>query len=562
MAPTAARAAASAYVQLGRDAAIAAPTVVLSASISLDRSDNVLVASDGWYRPVGPADASVHIEIDGQRISDDSLIDWRGSTNLEPHSFDAIGAANLPAGAHTITLVADSPAGQYVIGRGANLSVMIHPADHVQVSELGADTRRFDFTTAGVVTATDGSVTGAPAPHTAVLTQSIAALNAPIVALGSLRAYQDGGAGDAMAGIYADGQNLGNGAANWSVNDLFSGAELQAPMYTHALIPATAAPRQVSLDATEFPWNPNQNGGEDPVMYRIGAGARLVTLWGGLDFYGAASSSDRVNDWYDYIGIGADHPYGNVPPTGTDVPIATTALSIPPGRTGTVFFSAQTRVQGDSADSGGQASLWISIDGARVGSTAVQQLSYPNSDSQRTLTASYLATALSPGVHQIQVFARADGSFKHLAVTADAPLIYFGHLSSPPPPIAALLGVDLSHTARRLRVSSSGAVTIVLRCAPSGPGAVPPACRVRIVLDTVRTNARRQRRSLQRLAARTVTLGIGRYTRIRLRLPRRALHALGARRAPAVLTSFVLGQTPPHIAEKLVVLVGPLPRRH
>jgi hypothetical protein len=115
-------------------------------------------------------------------------------------------------------------------------------------------------------------------------------------------------------------------------------------------------------------------------------------------------------------------------PLGTDVPLARATVTIPPLGDGTVLFSAKSRVQGDSADGGGTVSIWLTIDGRRVGSVGVQRLASPFCESQRSISASYLAAgagALSPGPHVVEVHGRADGDFIHLSLVRDLPLVWF-----------------------------------------------------------------------------------------------------------------------------------------
>lgn len=72
--------------------------------------------------------------------------------------------------------------------------------------------------------------------------------------------------------------------------------------------------------------------------------------------------------------------------------------------------------------------LGISVDGVPQGSVGVQQIVLGSSNSQRTLSASYLAQGvhrLSPGPHTIQVWVQASGSFVHVVAFRDLPLLYF-----------------------------------------------------------------------------------------------------------------------------------------
>jgi hypothetical protein len=54
---------------------------------------SLFVHSDGGYSPNDPNTmASVYIKVDGKQFSNDSIIDWRGSSVASQHSFNVIGA--------------------------------------------------------------------------------------------------------------------------------------------------------------------------------------------------------------------------------------------------------------------------------------------------------------------------------------------------------------------------------------------------------------------------------------------------------------------------------------
>ncbi len=409
----------SAYLTVSADTQVTGRVTLLSAPLLLGASDSVLVHSDGRYYPSGASvTASVHAEIDGVVVTNHAVIDWRASNNPQQHSFNVIGAATLGPGDHTVALVAEAIAGTFYVGAGSNLSVMVHPARDVVASSLASDSTEFAFTTNGVTP-------GTPAPHTPLLTYATTFQNEDTVALASARAYYGSGYGDAMLGLYLDGANPGNAASSWTVNDIWTGAETQAPLSCHAFFRSLDGAHTLSFDASEFPWGQQ---GEDTVKYKVGAGARAVFLRGDMVVRGSASQSSVVDNTIDYVGIGTSQNWPGVPSVGTDVRLVDAFFDVPVGHSGVIFFAAKTRVQGDSSDVGGTARLWIAIDGARVGATGVQQLASPDSISQRTVSASYLsagAGALPPGKHHVEVFGRADGSFIHLAMNKDLPLIWF-----------------------------------------------------------------------------------------------------------------------------------------
>jgi|GEM_PF-3063440 len=413
----------SSYASLPEDVTVSVDGTVLSTSVSLPSDAWVVVSSDGRYGPSGALAANVYITVDGGKVSNDSYIDWTHSTNPQQHCFNALGALVLDAGTHDVRLVADVIDGAFYVGSGTNLAVMVHPAEQVSVRVLGQDSAAFAYTTAGIG---DGT---AP-PHDPVAT-SVLALPVPtdVVALASGRSYHAGSGagtyGDAMWGIHLDGSYVGNAAGLWTVNDLWTGAETQAPMFLHAFLPSLAAGQHgLSLDASEFPWG----GDEDTVQYRVGAGTRLITLAGGMTVRGSAPISQAQYDTTDYVGIGTDQGWPGVPAVGTDVVLSSADFDVPPGHSGVIMFVAKSRVQGDPSDDGGTVSLRLKLDGSFVGPVGIQQLAYPDAVSQRTIATSYLsagAGALAPGHHTIQAVARADGSFVHLAMVKDLPLLWF-----------------------------------------------------------------------------------------------------------------------------------------
>jgi hypothetical protein len=300
---------------------------------------------------------------------------------------------------------------------------MIHPSDQLVAKSSLQDSQAFNYLTSG-------DNPGIATPHDPLLSASANLSSASdVVALASARVYHGGSGsgtyGDAMLGIYLDGSNPGNGQSTWSVNDIWTGAETQAPLFAHAFFASMPSGNHtVSFDTSEFPWT----GQEDTVVYTVGAGATFLVLRDGLTVRGSAPISQALNNSIDYIGIGTNENWPGVPAVSTDVELASSTFVVPPGHSGVVMFMAKSRVQGDSADAGGTVSLRLSLDGSFVGSTGIQQLKSPDSVSQRTISSSYLASgslALTPGSHTIKAIARAEGSFKHLAMNKDLPLLWF-----------------------------------------------------------------------------------------------------------------------------------------
>jgi hypothetical protein len=162
-------------------------------------------------------------------------------------------------------------------------------------------------------------------------------------------------------------------------------------VFTHALFPPRSPHSWVSLDATEFPWfdagGPLQNPIEDGARYFVRPTAALVVLSGGLRVYGAAPAlapghSDSNCTSLDYYCLASSSGFEGCEPVGSDVLIARSTVRVPAKRSGVVYFTAKTQVQGDNADPGGLVSLWLTVDGVRRGSTGVQEISAPSGVSQ------------------------------------------------------------------------------------------------------------------------------------------------------------------------------------
>lgn len=396
----------SRYLQLASDVTVSSSSYVLSVTVTFPEATQVLLQSDGRLVPYfGKAQVYMSLSVDSTDVGSSAVLDWVGSTNVQQHSYNTIGAVTVSAGTHTFALRAWSMNGvAFKVGSGSNLCVMANPAANVQVATLAADSQLFNFTTNGI---NDGT----PVPHTPILSLNVNNTSGPIIALGAARAF--GNDGDAMMRIYKNGASLSNAEAMWSVNDIWKGAELQAPLYTHAFINATGQ-HTISLDATEFPWE----GREDTVQYRMGGGSKLICLYGGMTVAGSVPVSTSYDSRWEWTNILANNTFE----------VASATINIPQGHNGVVMFTTKTRIQCDGSDAGGTVSLWITIDGNAVGSAGVQQIASPDGASQRSLCASYLAagsSALSAGNHTVKVYARADGSFKHPCIVKDLPLLWF-----------------------------------------------------------------------------------------------------------------------------------------
>jgi hypothetical protein len=421
----------SRYLELARGRKVRAPTTLLRSRLRLRQRDSVFVQSDGTFAPLDQgATGSVHVEIDGRRVSNESVIDWRGSTTPVRHSFNAIGATSLSKGVHDVKLVARPIAGAFTVSRSSNLSILVHPAMRVSVGRLGRKAGPFNFVTS------DRGGDGHRLPHS-TLVSVVADTRSPTVVLAAASARQAGGSGDAMLGIYLDRRHPGNSSSLWTVNDLNFRGEVQAPLYTQALLRDGARSSLVSLEATEYPWD--QPGapayGEDPVDYVVQPSARLIALSGDMYVAGKGKPARRATarlartvwDW-SCAGGDPNTRFRRCPLAGSDVQIASEEFAVPSRHSGVVMFAAKARAQAGPDDPGGAMKLWLVIDGKQRGSVGVQQLTAPATLGQRTISASYLAAGkhrLRPGKHEVEVHARVEGSFEGISLSRDVPLVWF-----------------------------------------------------------------------------------------------------------------------------------------
>ena len=313
----------SQYLELIGKRNIEERTTLLRATIRLSRADTVFFQSDGVYRPRGPSAANVYVAVNGGKSSNDSLIDWRTSEQPTAHPFDAVGALRLPAGRHTVELIAEpvswlplcvnhdctpvggaSPGGSFVV-EAANLSVLVHPATRVVSRVLGSDKGPFDFDTAGLLTP-DNKLTGPP-PFAQLLATSVERGHAA-VALGSGWLYAAAPiSSDAMLTFVVDGRHPGNGAASWANQDLWRGAETRGPLSTHTFLPRQPRVRQVALATVEFPWAPTWVPGQpdNPAVYSVATGTGMTVLSGGLTVAGSTTSSYDGSPNSSGIGVGS-----------------------------------------------------------------------------------------------------------------------------------------------------------------------------------------------------------------------------------------------------------------
>lgn len=424
----------SRYLELAADRIVVGRSgALLEATVDMPRAGWIYLQSDGVYAPLDAAQANVYITVDGKPASNDSIIDWRGSSAPNRHAFNAVGAVRVPAGTVRVALHARTVDGRAMVMAGANLSIVTTSATHVAEARLPAASAWLAFDTRD-------TPEGTPIPergrHT-LLTAAARNSTGPVVAMASGHSYVSTSPGDAMWGIYLNGRESPLDSATWSINDLFAlGAEAQAPMFAQALYLSPPRDSEVQLVASESPYYQPLMASTNAARYRVGADTRLVALSGGMRVVGRglAPGHDYAEKGrhrrYAYVCIGTNgfRPE-KCPPAGGDVVLGQGRACIPPGHNGVVMFSAKSRIQGDDADPGGKVTLRIRINGKDVGRASEQTLGpVPHSVSTRTIGASYLATgkrALAPGCHDVEAVARASGDFRNLSLNADLPLLWF-----------------------------------------------------------------------------------------------------------------------------------------
>ena len=418
----------SSYFSLTKDTRITTHNqTLLTANVLGEQS--VFLCADGGFQPLRASLANAFITVDGQKVSNDTVVNWNGSAAPVAHSFRAVAALRLGAGLHSVALVANG-SGDFVVGAGSNLSIMTNPAESIQSDVLKDDSAVIAINTPSLKNGVDAL------PFISIGDATIDVMaGEPIVLMGAGRSFYAGagrkGNGDAMWGLWIDGGEAPANNATYADNDMFEGAELQAPMFVQGLFELPEGKHRVTLGASAEPW-PSELG-VDGVRYRVGAGSRLIALHGGIKVAGhtvgidAAHESLRYNR-FPYQCIGSSKGWEGCPAIGEDVMVSSGTISVPDGHNGVVFISGMTRLQGDRHDKGGRFEMWLTVDGVKKGSVGVQQLSSPSAISTRTVAASFLATgdnSLSPGKHSVQLHVRATGDFVHLAITRNMPVVWF-----------------------------------------------------------------------------------------------------------------------------------------
>jgi hypothetical protein len=434
----------------------------VSTTVTLKQQSSVFVCSDGRVFP-GPGSASkprasLRLYIDGQPYGNETAIDWGmvAWSNTGQHCFNAIATEVLNAGNHVFEMraAASTPnASKYTVSE-ASISVLVDGADYLQSGDYGSSPnccQTYNYDVTSMISQFGCKLLGRQDTYGLLPFQAMIDIPFAIKKEETVYFMASGisdhslCAGDAMWCIAIDNTLPAspNNAfstyhrAQYTVNDLFVGAELEAPMYCQGrMIPGeTAWPGgsgTVSLVSSEFPYcfssgSPCQTN-QNPIQYTVNPTTTLVVLKGEMVVHGSANTllqTDPIQG-NEYVCInGTSSPTTFCFPMGTEVDVAQGILEVPQDHSGVVFFSAKVRCQAGSTNDKGSVFIWLEIDGVRVGGTGVQQLAL-GSDSQRTLTISYLAAennALTAGSHIVKLRSKCSGQFKHLLLHNDGSML-------------------------------------------------------------------------------------------------------------------------------------------
>jgi hypothetical protein len=247
-----------------------------------------------------------------------------------------------------------------------------------------------------------------------------------VLAAGTAAHVAGGPFGDALWSLQQDGRELAANEGSYADNDICQCAELQAPLALQGLLAPGLSDRgvRVSVGVGTEPWASKL--GADKLRYEVPAGATVVAL-GDLTDAGAltlvpAEPGGHVYR-FPYRCIASSHEWPGCPVVGATVSMGETTVAVPAHKAALV--SATLRVQGDGHDGGGRFEMWLTLDGNRVGTMAVQDLAAPSAVSTRTATAHALIDGGEAAqTHRIGLRVTATGDFLHLAVTRNLPLVW------------------------------------------------------------------------------------------------------------------------------------------
>jgi hypothetical protein len=176
----------SRYSQLPSDIEIVegATVPLLSSTIHTAFPTWIYLQSDGRYFPHGTAIASANVTIEGQTVSNGSIIDWRQSVARRQHSFNVIDSQYVSTGDHTIVLEAATIGAATFFGAGSNLFVLTDAATSVTNPTLSSHSQVFNLDTDH----TPEGTTLSPAGRATLISSPAGnAANTPVVAMDSGR---------------------------------------------------------------------------------------------------------------------------------------------------------------------------------------------------------------------------------------------------------------------------------------------------------------------------------------------------------------------------------------
>lgn len=404
--------------------------VIISYDVINDtnKTKKVFLQSDGrYFSKIATSVGSMRLVFDGKQVGNSSTIDWGSSSYPQQHSFNVIGIVSIPPGRHNIQLQAINmkPGGSFVVGAGTNLNILESTSRKMQMNILS---NRFGpVSTQAFLSNEDYSQQASIIPiHTFLGFNQVPLGHSAFLFSASLSHVDNGGTGDAMAGITLDGACPQYDQQSWTVNDIYHGAEMQSPIYSHALNLGHATVKTPQAFASVFPWIAQRV--PDPVEFTIDPGATLVSIEDPNILGSAVANTYVSSPCTTTISVCLGNGTG-CPSLGSKVVIAESIINIPSISDGIVMVMAKARGQPTSQDAvGGTLLLGISVDGLDVGSLGVQDISSFASDSQRTLTASHLFDyqhRLSAGQHKVQIWMKAIGFQKRVSTFLDLPLLFF-----------------------------------------------------------------------------------------------------------------------------------------
>ncbi|MEM7202877.1 MAG: hypothetical protein AAF628_21645 [Planctomycetota bacterium] len=382
-------------------------------TFTLSAPATLFVRADGHVLPTSwptAVTARVWISVDGSPASNASEVSWNRSIAPQPHTVNCVAGMTLNAGTHEVALEASSTDGTFRLD-GASMSVFVAPASQVQMRQTVTDTPEIFAVLPGP--RSSSRCAWGRLPYHSVLSLDMPTSDLPVFVFGSCHAFISRAAGDMMLGLFMPRsdervERSVDFEGTFSVQDLYPAAELNAAVFVQGVMRGTAPSSEfrprVQLGGTEFPPSFHSTRA---LAYRVGGGAALVAVSGGLQVAGWADKTAGVK--CSAVCIGGQG--SGCPPLGTEFVVSRGTISIPPGHDGRVFISGKARCQGNTGDESTRVTMQIRLNGSYVGSTSMQGTGgwlggWDSSLSQRTLSSSYLTTggtALPQGNHTVEL---------------------------------------------------------------------------------------------------------------------------------------------------------------